>query len=153
MDSCRSHYQTTLDSHQISYRNLVDLASFAGQKIISLSCLIVSTLLRLLRYLLIDVATTNTTMAGTGAENIFGYTPSMPMAWIGGIIFSLTALIHIYQYFKHRAWYFYLMMLGILMEVFGFWTRVVVIKNPNNNAAISMTFLLTTFVSKACCII
>ena len=97
-------------------------------------------------YLLTVVATTNTTMAGTGAENIFGYEPSMPMAWIGGIVFSLTALIHIYQYFKHRAWYFYLMMLGILMEVFGFWTRVVVIKNPNNNAAISMTFLLTTSV-------
>ena len=84
-------------------------------------------------------------MAGTTASAVFGYNPSMPMAWIGGVVFTLSALVHIFQYFKHRAWYLYLMMLGIFMEVFGYWTRVIAIQNPNNNGAVFMTFLLTTY--------
>ena len=85
-------------------------------------------------------------MSGTTAQAMFGYDASMPMAWIGGILFTISAITHIYQYVKHRAWYFYLMMLGILMEVFGYWTRVIAIKNPNNSAAVSMTFMLSTSV-------
>ncbi|MCJ1416414.1 hypothetical protein MMC32_002749 [Xylographa parallela] len=83
-------------------------------------------------------------MTGTTVLAVFGYSPSMPMAWIGGVVFTLSALVHTFQYFKHRAWYLYLMMLGIFMEVFGYWTRVIAIRNPNNNAAVFMTFLLTT---------
>ena len=85
-------------------------------------------------------------MTSTSAEAMFGYSPSMPMAWIAGIVFTVSALVHTYQYFKHRAWYLYLMMLGIFMEVFGYWVRVIAVKNPENNAAVTMTFLLTTFV-------
>jgi uncharacterized membrane protein YraQ (UPF0718 family) len=96
--------------------------------------------------LTIDLATSNATAGSSTTEAMFGYDPSMPMAWIAGIIFSVTTLVHIYQYFKHRSWYLYLMLLGVLMETFGYWTRVIAIKNPNNNAALSMTFLLSTFV-------
>lgn len=92
-------------------------------------------------------ATGNNTMTGTTSSAVFGYDPSMPMAWIGGVIFTLSALVHVFQYFKHHAWFLYLLMLGIFMEVFGYWTRVIAIRNPNNNAAVFMTFLLTTYVS------
>ncbi|MCJ1476129.1 hypothetical protein MMC13_004794 [Lambiella insularis] len=89
-------------------------------------------------------STGNSTVTGTTSWAVYGYDLTMPLAWIGGIVFTLSALVHIFQYFKHRAWYLYLLMLGILMEVFGYWTRVLAIQNPSNNAAVFMTFLLTT---------
>ena len=74
----------------------------------------------------------------------FGYDPSMPMAWIGGILFTISAIIHVIQYVRHRAFYLYLFLLGAFMEVAGYWTRVIAIKDIRNNGANSLTWLLAT---------
>lgn len=95
------------------------------------------------------------------ASDMFSYDASLPMAWIGGVVFSLTALFHVFQYFKNRSFYLYLFMIGVfskcllivhqclaltgmVVEVASYWCRVVAIKNPNNGAASSMTYLLST---------
>jgi hypothetical protein len=68
----------------------------------------------------------------------------MPMAWIAGVIFSVTFLVHVYQYFKHKAFFLYLLLLGIAFELVGYWTRVVAIKDPENASAGAATYLFTT---------
>jgi hypothetical protein len=47
------------------------------------------------------------------SESVFGYDANLPMAWIAGIVLSISTLFHIYQYFKRRSIYFYLFLLGI----------------------------------------
>ena len=67
----------------------------------------------------------------------------MPMAWFAGIIFTLAFLLHVFQYIVHKAWFLYLFLLGIAMELCGYWTRVLSIKQPDNGAAASSTYALT----------
>ena len=48
------------------------------------------------------------------SEALFGTSyPNEAIAWIAAILFSVTALIHLFQYFKNRAWYLYLLLIGI----------------------------------------
>ena len=47
---------------------------------------------------------------------LFGYNASYAAAWVGGILFSLSALLHLVQYFKNRAWFLYLMLFGTLCK-------------------------------------
>ena len=68
----------------------------------------------------------------------------MPMAWIGGVIVSMIFLVHLFQVFYYRGYYLYLFMFGVVLEVLGYWTRVVAIKEPNNTGAVAITFLLIT---------
>ena len=57
---------------------------------------------------------------------------------------SIVFLVHLFQVFHYRGYYLYLFMLGIIMEVFGYWTRVVAIKQPDNIGAVAMSYLLIT---------
>ncbi|KAI4147546.1 MAG: hypothetical protein LQ340_005506 [Diploschistes diacapsis] len=87
----------------------------------------------------------NTTApAATTSSSMFGYNASMPMAWIGGVIMSILFLVHLYQVFRYRGYYLYLFMFGIVLQVSGYWTRVVAIKQPDNVGAVAMTYLLIT---------
>jgi hypothetical protein len=84
-------------------------------------------------------------MSGSDVQSaFFGSESSMPMAWVGGILISIMFLIHIFQYFHYHGYYLYLFILGIIMEVCGYWVRVVAIKQPNNAAAAGITYLLLT---------
>ena len=58
-------------------------------------------------------SSTTTTTSQTAEVTILGYDASMVMAWMGGIIFTVALLFHGWQYIKHRAFYLYLLMLGI----------------------------------------
>ena len=87
------------------------------------------------------------TLAAASSDQLratFGYDASMPMAWLGGIMLTLAFSLHVFQYIHLKAWFLYLFLLGLAMELCGFWTRVVSIKQPDNGAAASSTFALTT---------
>ncbi|MCJ1255117.1 hypothetical protein MMC24_002933 [Lignoscripta atroalba] len=75
-----------------------------------------------------DAAATSATLFGTSKPNV-------AMGYIAVILFSLTALIHLFQYFKNRAWFLYFLGLGILMEVAAYLARLINMKNMNNQGA------------------
>ena len=57
---------------------------------------------------------------------------------------SIIFLVHLFQVFHYKGYYLYLFMLGIVLEVFGYWTRVVAIKQPDNVGAVAISYLLIT---------
>lgn len=121
----------TLVSHCILHPFSIELsalASFAGQKICDH----------------LPSMSNTTAPAATTSSSMFGYNASMPMAWIGGVIMSILFLVHLYQVFRYRGYYLYLFMFGIVLQVSGYWTRVVAIKQPDNVGAVAMTYLLIT---------
>ena len=80
----------------------------------------------------------------TNSNIWFNYDPSLAMGWIAGILFTIAAIVHVVQYIRYRALYLYLFLLGVFMEAAGYWTHVVAVKEPKNNGANSMTYLLIT---------
>ncbi|KAH7210049.1 RTA1 like protein-domain-containing protein [Fusarium oxysporum] len=50
----------------------------------------------------------------------YNYEPSLPAAAIFVVIFTTTALIHMWQMFRHRTWYFIPFLIGCLFEAFGY---------------------------------
>ena len=86
----------------------------------------------------------NSTASADLLRSTFGYEASMPMAWLGGIVFTLAFSLSLFQYIHLKAWHLYLFLLGVAMELCGYWTRVVSIKQPENGAAASSTYALTT---------
>ena len=85
-----------------------------------------------------------TAPAATTSSSMFGYDASMPMAWIGGVIMSVVFLVHLFQVFYYKGYYLYLFIFGIVLEVFGYWTRVIAIKQPDNVGVVAVTYLLIT---------
>ena len=85
---------------------------------------------------------------------MFGYNASMPMAWIGGVVTSLLFLVHLFQVFHYRGYYLYLFILGIVLEVLGYWIRVLAIREPNNVGAVAMSYMFITiapsFIAATC---
>ncbi|KAM7188556.1 sphingoid long-chain base transporter RSB1 [Rhypophila sp. PSN 637] len=64
---------------------------------------------------------------------IYGYTPSFALALLGVILFFLFSLVHIFQLFRHRSWYFTTFSIGLMFEVVGYIARVLSAKkNPYN---------------------
>ncbi|KAG5655304.1 hypothetical protein KAF25_010456 [Fusarium avenaceum] len=50
----------------------------------------------------------------------YNYEPSLPAAAAFVIIFTTTALVHMWQMFRHRTWYFIPFLIGCLFEAFGY---------------------------------
>lgn len=55
----------------------------------------------------------NGTMAGF---TFYNYKPSLPAAAAFVIIFTATALVHMWQVFRHRTWYFIPFLIGCLCK-------------------------------------
>ncbi|KAK7186207.1 hypothetical protein DPSP01_005037 [Paraphaeosphaeria sporulosa] len=51
---------------------------------------------------------------------IYGYTPSIVVAILGIVLFALAGVLHIWQLFKYRSWYFSTMIVGIAFEIVGY---------------------------------
>lgn len=47
-------------------------------------------------------------------SSIYGYKPSVGAAVIGAILLVLATILTIFLYFKHRAWFLYMLVLGAL---------------------------------------
>lgn len=64
---------------------------------------------------------------------IYGYTPSFALALLGVILFFLFSIVHIFQLFKHKSWYFTTFAVGLVFEIVGYVARTLSAKkNPYN---------------------
>ncbi|KAI1070654.1 hypothetical protein LB507_006655 [Fusarium sp. FIESC RH6] len=50
----------------------------------------------------------------------YNYEPSLAAAAAFVIIFTITTLVHLWQMFRHRTWYFIPFLIGCLFEAFGY---------------------------------
>ncbi|KAM0231807.1 hypothetical protein ACHAP5_010963 [Fusarium lateritium] len=57
--------------------------------------------------------------------SFYNYEPSLPAAAAFVIIFSTTALIHMWQMLRHRTWYFVPFLIGCLFEAVGYVGRAI----------------------------
>ncbi|KAM6505822.1 hypothetical protein FSOLCH5_013998 [Fusarium solani] len=60
---------------------------------------------------------------GSGAKQgftFYNYDPSLPAAAVFVILFALSTLVHIWQMFKSRTWYFIPFLIGCLFEAAGY---------------------------------
>jgi hypothetical protein len=64
---------------------------------------------------------------------IYGYTPSFALALLGVIIFFLLTVVHIFQLFRHRSWYFTTFSVGLAFEIVGYVARTLSAKNNPYN--------------------
>ena len=55
---------------------------------------------------------------------IFGYTPSFALGLLGVILFSISTILHSYQIYRYRTWYFIPVVVGAVMEVVGYIFRI-----------------------------
>ncbi|KAI9682299.1 MAG: hypothetical protein M1817_000353 [Caeruleum heppii] len=61
---------------------------------------------------------------------IYGYTPSLVLAVLGIVLFALSSLLHAYQVFRYRTWWFSAVAVGCLGEIVGYVFRLRSTKNP-----------------------
>lgn len=47
----------------------------------------------------------------------YNYEPSLPAAAVFVIIFTTSALVHLWQMFRHRTWYFIPFLIGCLCKL------------------------------------
>ncbi|KAI9842769.1 MAG: hypothetical protein M1837_006952 [Sclerophora amabilis] len=52
------------------------------------------------------------------------YTPSLAVGLLGVILFALSTIVHVYQLFRYRTWYFTPIIVGTIMEVVGYVFRI-----------------------------
>ncbi|KAF2424947.1 RTA1 like protein [Tothia fuscella] len=55
---------------------------------------------------------------------IYGYTPSLAVALLGVILFSISAILHAFQLFRYRTWWFTPVLVGTVMEIVGYVFRI-----------------------------
>ncbi|KAF2631274.1 RTA1 like protein [Macroventuria anomochaeta] len=60
-----------------------------------------------------------------GVLNPYIYDPSVPLASVGATVIILISILSIYQYVRHRAWFFWAAIIAILMLVLGHVCRLV----------------------------
>jgi hypothetical protein len=55
---------------------------------------------------------------------LYQYDPSLPAAAIFTMLFFMTSALHVYQLIRTRTWYFTALVLGGIMEAFGYIGRI-----------------------------
>ena len=65
-------------------------------------------------------------------NDIYNYVPSLPPAALFAALFGIVFVIHLYQLFSHRVWFFVTFNVGIGFEVFGYIFRVLSVKHSTN---------------------
>jgi hypothetical protein len=76
------------------------------------------------------------------------------MAIIGAVILPILSIFIIYQYFRHRSWFFWAAVVGVLMETIGFICRAVSSCDEHKNIPFLIAFLFIllapSFLAAAC---
>ncbi|KAF2824515.1 RTA1-domain-containing protein [Ophiobolus disseminans] len=57
---------------------------------------------------------------GDASIIIYGYTPSFALGILGCVLFALAGIVHVWQLFKYRSWWFSTVLVGIAFEVVGY---------------------------------
>lgn len=63
-------------------------------------------------------------MAESIDSQLWGYAPSTALAIVGAVLFAIVSAVHLVQLVKFRAWFYLPILLGGVMEVVGFITRI-----------------------------
>ncbi|KAL6710374.1 hypothetical protein ACN47E_009320 [Coniothyrium glycines] len=86
--------------------------------------------------------------------NPYIYDPSEPLAIIGAIVITLVSLLTLYQFIRHRSWFFWAAIIGVLMLTLGFLCRLVSALDERKDtaflAAWLMILLAPSFLAAAC---
>jgi hypothetical protein len=74
------------------------------------------------------------------------YTPSFVLCIVALVLFDIALALHVYQFVRHRSWYFIPFAVGCLMEVIGYAFRMLSAKrNPYNvNYFVVQYFFIVT---------
>ncbi|KIW16868.1 hypothetical protein PV08_04058 [Exophiala spinifera] len=64
----------------------------------------------------------------------FNYDPSFAASVIFLVLFAIAAAINIFQFFRHRAWFWWVMNFAVLMELVGYIFRTISIKHLFNKS-------------------
>jgi hypothetical protein len=75
-------------------------------------------------------------------SNQWKYCPSVPAAIIFFVLFGVTTLFHIYQAFKHRKAFCWVIIMGGLWETCSYAFRILSARNPTHKASYDASFLL-----------
>jgi hypothetical protein len=78
----------------------------------------------------------------TDPSNQWSYCPSIPAAVVFAILFLLTFLAHIYQAFRHRKAFCWVIIMGALSETCAFALRIISANKPTHKASFDASFLL-----------
>ncbi|ORY14197.1 RTA1 like protein-domain-containing protein [Clohesyomyces aquaticus] len=57
---------------------------------------------------------------GDATVIIYGYTPSIIVGVLGAALFLIAGILHSWQLFKYRTWYFCTVLIGIAFEIVGY---------------------------------
>lgn len=68
----------------------------------------------------------------SGKKSHYPYDPVTWAAVLFAILFAVTLIIHAYQIFRYKTWWMWVMIVAIGLEVIGFITRVMSIKNTDS---------------------
>ncbi|PSN62058.1 hypothetical protein BS50DRAFT_532906, partial [Corynespora cassiicola Philippines] len=86
--------------------------------------------------------------------NPYIYDPQIPAAIAGAVVVSLISIFLVYQYLRHRSWFFWAAIIGIAMEVTGFVCRLISACNEHNDLPFLIAFLMIllapSFLAAAC---
>tara|TARA_R110002003_G_scaffold96_9_gene7423 strand:- start:12831 stop:13883 length:1053 start_codon:yes stop_codon:yes gene_type:complete len=86
--------------------------------------------------------------------NPYVYDPNIPLAIVGAIVFILIALFSVYQYIRHRSWFFWAAIIGVLMLVLGHICRLVSALDENKDLPFLISWIMIllapSFLAAAC---
>ncbi|RMZ81940.1 hypothetical protein DV737_g2305, partial [Chaetothyriales sp. CBS 132003] len=83
------------------------------------------------------------TAAEFAREGRYNYPPSFAAAIVFAVLFGLAMAINLFQLFRHRAWFWWVMNFAVSMELVGYITRAVSVKNLfNRNIFIVQTVMI-----------
>jgi len=76
-------------------------------------------------------------------EGRYNYPPSFAAAVIFVVLFGIAAAVNLFQLFRHRAWFWWVMNFAVIMELVGYVSRAVSVKNlDNRNIFIVQTVMI-----------
>jgi len=77
------------------------------------------------------------------AGNIYGYTPSLPVAVVALVLFFVTTCVHFYQAKRARSWFLVPLLVGGCFEVLGYVFRLV---SRTNLGSVGLYAMQTLFI-------
>ncbi|KAG8924407.1 hypothetical protein FRC00_005177 [Tulasnella sp. 408] len=70
-------------------------------------------------------------LKGKGEHGFFYYDASVPAAIVFAVIFAILLGLHIWQIVKYKTTFMTVMIIAVAMELLGYITRIIAIKNSN----------------------
>lgn len=86
--------------------------------------------------------------------NPYIYDPSEPVAVIGAILVLLISALSVYQFIRHKSWFFWAAIIGVLMSSLGFICRLISAYDEHKNVPFLVSWLMIllapSFLAAAC---